>query len=274
MVALDPVMLRQPFIIASSIVVTDINGSIVYDEGLDYIVNQIGGGVETELVRTFTSTIADGQFVLVDYQYELAGDNDTLTTGVAVRTSLSFLDHWMVSGGYDTVDYHVLSGNEDELRFNSFDRYSAGMEFNSLWFNAKARMERNDASISPSWGYSGSASVNTYRVESWKGRLTADYSYLSQDSSAQTVNRFSVSGFASKRIFKRGFLEAEGSWLRARWSGQSSEANDIDAIRVKLKYTWWYGKVEVKLETGFAQLLRQVEDRSVFRFDLRARRVF
>jgi CSLREA domain-containing protein len=80
MVGLQPVILRQQDVIASSIVVTDLNGSIVYDEGLDYRVTQIGGGAETELMRTPTSNIADGELVLVDYAYELIGDNGTTTS--------------------------------------------------------------------------------------------------------------------------------------------------------------------------------------------------
>jgi len=267
------VVLRQPDIIKSSIVVTDENGSIVYGTG-DYTITQIGDGFETRLVRNTPSNIADGERVHVDYEYEVAGDNDTLTTGVGVHTSLSFLDHWMVFAHYDTVDFHVISGDEDDLRFNDFNRYVAGLGFNWPWFTAKAKFEENDASISPAWGYSGSVSFFTYGVESWNGRLNADYTYRNQDNSSQTVDRFSVSGVASKRFFKRGLLEAEGSWLWARWSGQSSEANDIDAVRLKLKYSRWYGKVEVKLETGFAQILRPTEDRRVYRIDLRVRRVF
>jgi hypothetical protein len=91
LVGLQPVLLRQPDIIASSIVVTDESNSIVYDEGPlgDYMVImviQIGGGIETGLVRTPTSVIADGDVVLVDYEYELVGDKDARSTGVSFQT--------------------------------------------------------------------------------------------------------------------------------------------------------------------------------------------
>ena len=276
LVDLQPALLRQSDIIESSIVVTDTNGSTVYEEGPlgDYIINTTGNGIGTELVRTPLSNIADGQLVLVDYEFEVAGDNDTLTTGANINTSLLFFDHWIVFGRYDTVDFHVLSGDEDDLRFNSFNRYLAGMQFNWPWFSAKAEFEDNDASITPYWGYSTSASFFTYGVKSWTGRLDADYRYLNQGKSGESIDRFSLSGGASRRFFNRGVLAAEGSWLRARWSGQSSNANDIDAVRVKLKYSWWYGAVEFKLETGFIQFLRPTEDRSLFRFDLQVRRVF
>jgi hypothetical protein len=258
-------------------VVTDEIGSIVYDEGPagDYIVNQVGDGIQTELVRTPISNIADGQRVLVDYEYELPGDGDTLPWGVSVHGFLSFLDHWGVYARFDTLDFHVLSGDKDDLRLNDFNRYVAGLEFNGPWFAASAEFEENDATFGPFRGYSGSASFFTDGTQSWNARLNADYDHRNHtDDLGETVDRFSMSGSASKQFFKRGLLEAEGGWQRARWSGQTGDANDIDAVRVKLKYSWWYGKVEVKIETGFAQILRPTEDRRVYRADLRVRRVF
>jgi hypothetical protein len=267
----------------SSIVVTDEVGSIVYDEGPlgDYIVNQTGDGFETELVRTPISNIADGQLVLVDYVYELAGDSDTLRTGVDVYASLAFLDHWDVFGRFGNLDNHVLSGDKEDLRFNDYNRYVAGLGYSRRWFTAKAEFEENDATFGAFRGYTGLVSLYTDGTQSWNARITADYAHRNHtddaaetDDAGETINRFALSGGASRRLFRTGLLEAEGSWLRSRWSGQSSDGNDIDAVHVTLKYSWWYGKIEVKMETGFAQILRQVEDRSVYRADLRVRRVF
>jgi len=276
MVDLQPAVLTQANIIVSSIVVTDLTGSIVYVEGPlgDYVVNQISGGVETELVRTPISNIADGEIVLVDYEYELLGDNDTLTSGVVASTSLLFLDRWTAFGRYDSSDYHVLSGDKSTLRFNNFDRYVAGLRYGGPWLNAKAEFEVNDADLGSYRGFAGGVTVFTYGTKLWSGRLNADYGYRDNMDTGEDVNRFSVSGSAGTRLFKRGFVEAETSYLWARWSGQSSQANDVDAMNVKLKYSWWYGKVEVRMETGFAQLLRPTEDRRVFKFDLWVRRVF
>ncbi|MBW2692870.1 MAG: hypothetical protein JRE57_09580 [Deltaproteobacteria bacterium] len=274
---LQPVLLGKQDIIASSIVVTDLSGSIVYVEGPlgDYIINQTGGGIETELVRTPVSNILDGERVLVDYEYELVGDNDTLSTGVSVYTSLDFLDYWSVFGRYDNQDFHVISGDEDNLRFNSFDRYLAGIEYIRKWFSAKVEYEESDATFGSFRGYSGMTSVYTDGTQLWSASMTADYSHRNHtDDDGDTVDRFSLSGTAGRRFLQWGTLEAEGSWLRGRWSGASSKANDIDALHFRLRYSWWYGKVEVRLETGYAELLRPTEDRRVFNLDLRVRRVF
>jgi hypothetical protein len=274
LIGFQPVVLGQQDIIASSIVVTDSNGSIIYDEGSDYIVNQTGGGFTTTIERAPFSDIADGERVLVDYEFELLGDADLVTAGVHFNTSLQFLEHWTVFGRYEHLDFHVLSGDKDDLRLNDYDRYSGGMSFGARWFAAKVEVENNDARITPSWGYSGSASLFTYGMQSWSGRLNANYSYLNQQNQGPTVKRYSMTGVASKRFFKWGMLEAEGGWLRGRWSGESSDSNDIDSFYVNLRYSWWYGKVEVKVDTGFAQILRPTEDRKVYQFNLRLRRVF
>jgi hypothetical protein len=104
--------------------------------------------------------------------------------------------------------------------------------------------------------------------------VNAAYDYRDNFDTGENVNRFLVSGSASKWFSKWGALNAEGKWRRVRWSGRSSQANDIDAFHATLNYSWWYGKIELGLETGFAQLLRQTEDRRVFKFDLWVRRVF
>ena len=275
MVVLQPSALRQQDVIEPSIEVTDESGSIVYVVDFDYTVNQTGDGFDTTIVRILSGNIANGQLVLVDYDYELPGDSDTLLTGVAVYTSLTFLDHWNVFGRFNNLDSHVLSGDKEDLRFNDYNRYVAGLEYNRRWFAAKAEFEENDATFGPFRGYAGFVSVYTDGTQLWNARATVDYNYRNySDDDGNTVNRFAVSGSARRRLFKRGLLEAEGSWLRSRWSGPSSDANDIDAVHVKLKCSWWYGMVEVKMETGFAQVLRKSEDRSVYRADLRVRRVF
>jgi hypothetical protein len=211
----------------------------------------------------------------VDYEYELHGDSDTLTTGVAVFTSLAFLDHWNVFGRYENLDNHVLSGDNSDLRFNDYNRYVTGMEYSRRWFTAKVEFEENDATFGAFRGYSGFVSLDTGGTQLWNARVAIDYDHRNHThDDGETVDRFALSGGANRRFFKSGLLEAEGRWLRARWSGQSSDGNDIDAVHIKLKYAWWYGKIEVKLETGFAQILRSSEDRSVYRADLRVRRVF
>jgi hypothetical protein len=82
----EPVVLRHTDVLNSTIVVTNQSGSIEYEEGRlrDYVVIQLGNGIQTELELTLGSDITDGETVFVSYEYRLAGKGDVLTTGVDV----------------------------------------------------------------------------------------------------------------------------------------------------------------------------------------------
>lgn len=278
MVGFDPVRLDQTDIIESSIVVTDQAG-IPYDPGPlgDYTVEQLGGGFETELRRVPGSDILDGEVVRVAYEYELPGfgDSDLLSVGVSAHTSLSLVEHLSVFGRYEQFNTHVLSGSDSDIRLNNYNRYSTGLEFNWPWFSAKAEFIDNDATFGRFRGYSGETSFFTYGTDTWHARLNAGYIYRDYlDDTGEDLSRVTMSASAGTRLFLRGLLEAEGSWMRGRWDGPSGDANDIDLMHVKLKYSWWYGKVEVKFETGFIQIIRPAEQSSGYLVDLRVRRVF
>jgi hypothetical protein len=271
----EPVVLRNTDVINPTIVVTNESGSIEYEEGPlgDYIVIQIGDGIQTRLELTPGGDIADGETVLVDYTYRLAGKGDVLTTGVDVLAGLWLFERVRLYGRYEFGDQDVVSGEERDFRLNSYDRYLVGLELNWPWMTARFEYEDYDANFGPFRGFSGSLSLFTYSTESWQARFNSGY--VSQDyvNSDEKVDRLSMSASARRRIFSRGMLEVEGNYLRERWSG-SSDPNDLDAFYVKSGFSWWYGQFEIRLETEMAQLLRKTEDKRVFEIDLRVRRSF
>ncbi len=59
--------LDNPRVDVTTIVVTDETGFVVYQEGVDYLVQQIGPWVQ--IFRVASGSIADGQTILVDYRY-------------------------------------------------------------------------------------------------------------------------------------------------------------------------------------------------------------
>jgi hypothetical protein len=83
-----------------------------------------------------------------------------------------------------------------------------------------------------------------------------------------------MSAGVRKRLFRRGELELEGRYRRVRWSGDRGDADDVDTLFVNADFSWRYGKIDVKLEAGMAQVLREAEDKRVYRVDLRVRRSF
>jgi hypothetical protein len=270
----QPVLLRNLDVITGTIVVTNQSESLIYQEGVDYQVISVGDGIQTELALTIPSQIADGETVLVDYEYRLMGDSDILTPSVNILGSLWLFDHLKLFGQYEIDEPKVLSGDEAELRINSFDRSVIGFQVDWPWVSATAQYENYDATIGPFESASGMVSVFTYGAHPWQARARAGYGYQSYTGSDDNVSRATLAANASLRLLRRGLLEFEANWLRERWSGSSASSNDLDQIFVGTEFSWWYGQFQLELETGIAQLLRRTEDKSVYQVDFRLRRSF
>jgi len=84
-----PVILNRTNIDTSSIVVTDIAGLFTYAPGDDYIIEEINGQVQLEIIipGTIPPNISDGQEILVDYKVFIEPDRqeDTLRQNFTIR---------------------------------------------------------------------------------------------------------------------------------------------------------------------------------------------
>lgn len=87
-----PFTLNERNVDIASIVVTDVTGLLVYTEGDDYSIAQIGDQVEitAKTLGTEFPNIIDGQMLLVDYLYELAGDQTDDMTSRRFRIEQKF----------------------------------------------------------------------------------------------------------------------------------------------------------------------------------------
>jgi hypothetical protein len=270
-----PEPLQNPDVIEPTIVVTNDNclgpGSRC-EPGMDYEVISLPGGDVGLLL--LGGDLEEDDWVLVSYTYELGGRGDILTTGVDVEVNLSILERLGLFGRYETNDQKLLSGNERDVRANSYDRGVVGLELTWPWFSARAEFEDYDATFAPFRGYLGRISVFSDSAASWRARGGVGYAVRDYSDTGETVGRLTTSAGVSKRLFRRGQLELKARYRRVRWSGERSAANDVDALSANTAFSWWYGKIDVKLEAGMAQVLREAEDKRVYRVDLRVRRSF
>jgi hypothetical protein len=244
------------------------------EEGLDYEVERVGGGFVELSLPVVTRFLVEGDFVEVSYTYDLGGKRDILSTGVNAGANLWILDRLGLFGRYETNDQKLVSGDERDLRINEYDRSVVGLQLRWPWLSARAQFEDYDATFDPFRGYLGSISVFTYGTASWRARFNASYTLRDHTDTDETVGRLTVSGGVRKRLFRRGELELDGRYRRERWSGDRSDVDDVDTLFVNAGFSWWYGKIDVKLEGGMSQILREAEDKRVYRFDLRVRRSF
>ena len=92
----------------ASIVVTDITGSTVYTENIDYRVEMVGDAVN--ISRTMLGAIADGQQVIVNYTYQINTGYDDSRFGQKYGFSLTLWSFLYLTYSHGRIDQHILSG--------------------------------------------------------------------------------------------------------------------------------------------------------------------
>jgi hypothetical protein len=91
-----------------SIVVTDVTGSTVYTENIDYRVEMVGEAVN--ISRTLLGAIADGQQVIVHYTYQMDTGYDDSRFGQKYGFSLTLWSFLYLTYSNAHIDQHILSG--------------------------------------------------------------------------------------------------------------------------------------------------------------------
>jgi hypothetical protein len=92
----------------ASIVVTDITGTTVYTENVDYKVAMVGTLVS--ISRTLSGAIADGQQVIVHYSYRLDTIYDDSRFRQNYRLALTLWSFLHLAYSHRRLDQHILSG--------------------------------------------------------------------------------------------------------------------------------------------------------------------
>jgi hypothetical protein len=282
-IAVPAVPLRNPNVIEDTILVRHVNCTFgptpeECRNPEDYRVIPAGGGfVALQLTPgglLEPDNPDDPVNVLVTYEYELGEKGDILSFGVDADANLWIRERVELFGRYQTNDRKVLSGSERNIRVNSFDRIVVGLNLALPWLSALLQFEDYDATFGPFRGYSGSLSLFSGFGASWQARGGVGYALRNYLDSGEDLSRLTASANVGRRLFRRGQLELRGRYRRERWSGEKGRTNNVDALYVNAGFSWWYGKIDVKLEGGMVQISREREDKRVFRVDLRVRRPF
>jgi hypothetical protein len=145
------IIIQRQNIEPGSIVVTNINGIIIYSEGLDHTAQYFPD--RAEIRRVLGGDIVDGQAVLVDYRIgpEPASTISTIGNGVTVRYDLE--ETWLaglgVYGRYFQQDQEVDSDSPDAPIPADVNDLVAGVDYRRGYFFALAEQQWHDSSVSP-----------------------------------------------------------------------------------------------------------------------------
>jgi hypothetical protein len=112
------VLLDERFIVTSTIIVTDVTGTIIYTEGFGYTVSDAGGDL-TELLIIPGAGIANGDTILVSYEFETvtSAKYDRLSYRVGAELDFGWISMFNRTFG---EKQDLKSGDPDAVR-DTFD---------------------------------------------------------------------------------------------------------------------------------------------------------
>lgn len=146
-------LLNRPYVQEGTIVVKDATGSIIYQEGLDYLVIQ--QGVFTEIARVPGGLIPNNASLLIDYVAQQIGSYslDGLFHALTIRFNILH-NHLELYSIISKQDFTNVSGSE-LVAINYFDRYVYGVRLNLWKFSGGVERDEYNSSIVPyeKWRY-------------------------------------------------------------------------------------------------------------------------
>lgn len=150
--------LQNPRVDLSSIVISDETGTMVFQEGFDYTLSEIGDRIQVR--RIVGGRISEGQAVLVDYRFVTAPSLNFSTNAYGVNTSVAF--NWISVYYRQQQSFQdLLSGGDSTFLDRVFDETTGvDLRWSGRWLHADARNEyrryrsRRLAYVSPSFSQS------------------------------------------------------------------------------------------------------------------------
>lgn len=152
LVGLEPVLLANPYVDVTSVVVSNADRTQIFVEDIDYRLVTVGS--RTSIERLATGSILDGEEVLVDYVYQTGGTFTSSEFGQAYLASVGFYDYYIVFVNYRRDDVSLVSGNPT-LPLNSSSNLRYGVSVTNyplplrIRGNAKLEFERQREDVNP-----------------------------------------------------------------------------------------------------------------------------
>jgi hypothetical protein len=253
-----PSVLVQLNPVLESVVVRNAANDRVYMLDLDYTLTSRGPTVE--LSRVVTGDIADGDTILVDYEYLLDASYDALTTNLAssVRVTpgygLAFYARYLVQSQTLLAGDFAPELRDQELRV-------LGVEYKNRWLSTEATVQQALGSFESMWGHSERLGLTSPILWGLRFRGAAVYSARHYEN-GESFAGASASGGLSGSL-RRWSAETKVDYRRERWTGSMDRAvNNLDAFgaRAILRRSFRATHVEVHGRITRIQSEQQIQN--------------
>jgi len=237
-------LLKNPDVVAGSIIITDETGLIIYEENFDYIIIERGEFIEIQ--RLPGGQIQDGSTILIDYlaiqqlkyEYDLASNN--IHSGISIfRNLVNFYFRYFEQDnenfkGTDTRILKNISQRVYGSRFN-YKRLSLGVELddynsNIVPYNSKRYYLTFSGNINQNLNYSLAGNYRNYK--------------LTGENISQKYN--DITGNISYRINNNSQIKAKGAYRF-----QKGRNIDLTLTSFKGEYLTNFRKILITLGVTF-----------------------
>lgn len=226
---LEGTYLNKPYVGAGSIVVRDITGTIIYLEGLDYLVNSVND--YTLIFRIPGGQIVENQQVSVSYSAIQPGSNHYEANNNTFNASLSLFERLV------SVYYRASAQNFDnvkEAEFLTLNQYTQNVIGGKLYYKfitAGIEYDYYNSSIIPYKRVNYFLNMNFQIKSKFNFSLNSmlrDYEIIGNDLNHRYIN---VSGRLAYKISRRTKLNLQLGYL-----SQKGKSIDLDLITGRFEF--------------------------------------
>lgn len=238
----EPIVLGSRNVDVSSITIRAEDRVTFYQQGRDFTRRDVGDIVEIE--RVATGRIADGETVLIDYQYDVGGsfELDTVSQNFAIRQDFDF----------GLTPYYQLEWQDQTIRpadatssvAEDLTAHVAGVEYEKASLRLFAEYEDRDSTISPLVSSRvGASYAHRFRT----GAETSMHARWT-DTTYDPPNQRDVTLLTLEARHRHPIipgLTVEGSVYYR--NGEDSVSGDTDGIDMSVSLEWFVNQMEIRM---------------------------
>lgn len=268
----EPVLLDNVGVDLDSITITDVTGSIVYQEGIDYELLVEDGRVR--IIRLITGQILQDQEVLVDYLYQ--GEENLAYTSRRVRfgSGLTLFNHFSIDYSFESIVPDILSGSPAEGRvleetMNRVDARYYGTRSSGLHYELDSFYEDRDSNFSPvkSLGVNGQVSRPFWTTNI--ATLTSSLSHSEFPDTDDKTDLFMLSGSWTSQLGRTTSLTLESVYRDI-----GGTVDNQTALELRLRLEAYFRKLRISLNLSHFDVTEDGQDRESNMVYVRAAREF
>jgi hypothetical protein len=250
------VLLNRPNINLPTISIKDPTGTIIYQEGFDYILIERNNFVEVQ--RVLGGQIDNNSAILVDYQAQQPGSYDFDLNNHSFSVSIILFTRLLEVYYRGSVqDYENLS-NTEMLTLNYYDQHVTGVRLDVGWARAGVEYDHYNSSIIPYKLMRYYASINwdlhSRLLASFHGNLR-DYLMINYTEKQKYTD---LSGRIVYRVRPRSNVSIELGYLMQR-----GRQLDLDMLTARAEYTTVFRQIYLKMGLEWYQRQRYESDYTI-----------